>query len=129
VIVVDSSVWISYLQGRRSAAAEMLELENGAEFIVGDLVALEVLRGARSERHAATLLRGFSDHGITALLDPDLAVVAAANYRHLRRLGITPAVPDLIIATYCIVNGHSLLHEDRDYDHFARHLGLEVVSV
>jgi predicted nucleic acid-binding protein len=31
---------------------------------------------------------------------------------------------DVIIASFCIDNGHSLLFSDRDFLPFARHLGL-----
>lgn len=31
---------------------------------------------------------------------------------------------DCFIATFCLRNGHSLLHRDRDFDHFEKFLGL-----
>jgi predicted nucleic acid-binding protein len=34
---------------------------------------------------------------------------------------------DSIIATSCLASGLSLLHTDRDFDPFARHLGLKVL--
>ena len=34
---------------------------------------------------------------------------------------------DCLIATYCIREGYSLLHNDRDYDPFERYLGLKVI--
>jgi predicted nucleic acid-binding protein len=36
---------------------------------------------------------------------------------------------ETIIATFCIVEGHELLHCDRDFDPFELHLGLRVVKV
>ena len=35
---------------------------------------------------------------------------------------------DTVIATRCIKSGYELLHSDRDFDPFATHLGLRVVS-
>ena len=35
---------------------------------------------------------------------------------------------DTVIATWCIENDHALLHSDRDFDAFEKHLGLEVVG-
>jgi len=32
-----------------------------------------------------------------------------------------------LIATYCIENGVTLLHSDRDFDPFARYLGLNTL--
>lgn len=34
---------------------------------------------------------------------------------------------DMVIGTYCIAGGLRLLHDDRDFDHMERHLGLTVV--
>jgi predicted nucleic acid-binding protein len=56
------------------------------------------------------------------------SVQAARNFRVLRTLGVTVRkTTDTIIATRCIEGGHELLHNDRDFDPFAEHLGLRVV--
>ena len=58
----------------------------------------------------------------------EIAIQAAKNFRVLRRLGATVRKTiDTIIATRCIEGGYDLLHSDRDFDPFARHLGLRVV--
>jgi len=45
----------------------------------------------------------------------------------LRRLGVTVRKTiDTLIATCCIRNGDVLLHDDRDFDAFEQHLGLQV---
>jgi hypothetical protein len=95
--------------------------------LVGDVILLELLQGARSPGDAIRIeqtLRGFP---IVPMLGVDLAVKAAANYRLLRGLGITiRKVPDLIIGTWCIVHRHALLHDDRDFEPMRVHLGLTV---
>ena len=59
----------------------------------------------------------------------DLAINAARNYRRLRALGVTVrGTIDVLIATRCITNGLRLLHGDRDFDAFEKHLGLRVVN-
>ena len=59
---------------------------------------------------------------------PGLAITAAANYRFLRARGITIAkLADLIIGTFCIERGHTLLHSDRDFEPMERLLGLQKV--
>ncbi|MSO52833.1 MAG: PIN domain nuclease, partial [Acidobacteria bacterium] len=53
---------------------------------------------------------------------------AAKNYRTLRRRGKTVRKTiDVLIATFCIEEQHSLLHRDRDFDAFEELLGLNVV--
>lgn len=59
----------------------------------------------------------------------DVAVEAAKNDRKLRTLGVTVrGTIDVVLATRCIVSGHQLLHSDRDFDAFERHLGLRCVG-
>ena len=58
-----------------------------------------------------------------------IAVQAARNYRRLREKGVTVRKTiDCLIATFCMERGHRLLHNDRDFDGFEEHLGLQVVS-
>jgi predicted nucleic acid-binding protein len=130
MIVVDSSIWIGQLRRSRSDKIETLaRIRNPAtSILVGDLVLLEVLQGARNDRHAAEIERELRVFRIERMLDDGIAVKAAANYRALRDRGITVRKTiDLIIATFCVERGHSLLHEDRDFDPVAAHLGLRVV--
>ncbi len=57
------------------------------------------------------------------------APVAAANYlaRLRQRPGITiRGIIDVIVATWCIENRVQLLHSDRDFAYFERHLDLAV---
>ena len=59
----------------------------------------------------------------------EIAIQAAKNFRALRKLGVTVRKTiDTVIATRCIEGGYELLHNDRDFDPFAKHLGLRVVS-
>ena len=61
------------------------------------------------------------------MLDDTLAVQAARNDHDLRGRGVTICrTIDVIIGTFCIAGGHSLLHDDRDFDPMARHLGLQI---
>ena len=62
------------------------------------------------------------------MVNRDLAVQSAWNYRLLRRKGITVRkMIDSLIATYCIENEHDLLHNDSDFDGYEKHLGLSVI--
>jgi len=58
----------------------------------------------------------------------DMAIAAAQNFRTLRANGFTiRKTIDCWIATFCLLNGHALLHNDRDYEPFETELGLRVV--
>jgi len=131
VIVVDSSVWIDFLNGRSKPHVRRLRAVLGTdEIIVGDLMLCEVLQGLGSEREAReveALLRRFE---IVTMAGDAIAVAAARNFRSLRRRGITVSKTiDLIIGTWCIENRRPLLHSDSDFHPMARHLGLIEVPV
>jgi predicted nucleic acid-binding protein len=126
VIVVDSSVWIDFLNGRKVSHVERLREHLGTEeIIVGDLMLCEVLQGLDSERAARqveTLLRRFD---IVPMAGDAIAVAAARNFRSLRKHGITVRKTiDLLIGTWCIEHRKPLLHNDSDFRPMARHLGL-----
>lgn len=129
MILVDSSVWIAHLRGRATPAVAKLETAAAREpILVGDLILLEVLQGARDEVQAARIERALRQYIIVPLLDGDLAARAAHNYRRLRELGITiRKTADIIIGTFCIERRHALLHDDRDFAPMEAHLGLRVV--
>ena len=128
MILVDSSVWIAHLRGLRTPATVKLEdVASREPLLIGDLILLEVLQGARDESHAAQIERGLRQYALVPLLGADLASRAARNYRKLRELGITiRKTADIIIGTFCIEHRHALLHDDRDFAPMEEHLGLIV---
>ena len=129
MIAVDSSTWIAHFRNAASEPVRVLRsLFGEAELLVGDVVLLEVLQGARDGAHAARIARELNEFNIVRMLDAEIAVQAAHNYRALRGKGITiRKTVDLIIGTYCIEHGHTLLHGDRDFEPMRMHLGLQVL--
>ena len=126
MIVVDSSVWIDFLNGRNAPHVRQLHTVLVTdEIIVGDLMLCEVLQGLDGERAAqdvGALLRRFE---IVPMAGETIAVAAARNFRSLRRRGVTVRKTiDLLIGTWCIENQRPLLHNDSDFRPMARHLGL-----
>ncbi len=130
MILVDTSVWIDHLNDKRSDEVRALRrLVGFAPLLVGDLILCEILQGLRSDREAAMVERALNRFNSVSLVTPGLAVKDAANYRFLRGKGITiRKTIDLLIATFCIENRHTLLHSDRDFDHIQAHLGLQVIQ-
>jgi predicted nucleic acid-binding protein len=129
LIVVDSSVWIANLRNSDSSSVQKLRnLADPRQIIVGDLILMEVLQGARDERHSAIIEQFLRLFTIQPMLDEAIAVQAARNYRILREQGVAVRkTADLIIGTFCIEGGHTLLHEDRDFDAMEKGLGLTVL--
>ncbi|MGA1801427.1 type II toxin-antitoxin system VapC family toxin [Rhizobium sp. HT1-10] len=128
MIVVDSSVWIAQLCGNDIATIERLKnINDTKEILVGDLILLEVLQGARSEPEALLIEKGLRQFPVQQMLSDRLLAKAAGNYRELRKRGITVRnTVDVVIGTFCIEENHSLLHNNRDFDPIAKYLGLMV---
>lgn len=129
MVIVDSTVWVDYFNGRHNPETDWLDDRLEDERLgLTTLILCEVLQGVRDDRRAAlveTELRGleiFESGGL------ELAVRAASNYRVLRGRGRTVRKTiDVLIATFCLQEQHSLLHRDRDFDPFEELLGLSVI--
>jgi predicted nucleic acid-binding protein len=129
VILVDSSVWIDLLNNVVTEPVRRLrELIPTTPLLIGDLILCEVLQGFRTEAQARLVERSLRRFEAVSLTDPDLAVQAAANYRLLRRRGVTiRKTIELVIGTFCIERDHVLLHSDRDFSLMERFLGLQTL--
>jgi predicted nucleic acid-binding protein len=130
VIVVDSSVWIDFLNGREVPHVRRLRTSLGAEeIIVGDLIVCEVLQGLDDEREAHEVELPLRRFQIVSMVGDAVAVSAARNFRALRQRGITiRKTIDLLIGTWCIEHGRPLLHNDSDFRLMAQHLALLEVT-
>ena len=129
MIIVDSSVWIPFFNGQQTRETHLLDSLLGQQPVaIGDLILAEVLQGFRHDkdfRQARTNLLALPcfDMGGQAV-----ALQSADTYRQLRRQGITiRKTIDLLIGTYCIMYGHQLLHQDRDFTPLVTHFGLQVI--
>lgn len=126
MILVDTSVWVDYFRGTNSRAAGRLDALLGVEpLAIGDLILAEVLQGIDGERtfdETRTMLGALD---VVVIGGEEVAVEAARNVRRLRALGVTVRkTVDTLIATRCILGGYELLHADRDFLPFEKHLGL-----
>ncbi|MCO6418703.1 PIN domain-containing protein [Siccirubricoccus sp. KC 17139] len=112
------------------ATAAFRWLAGADPLVIGDIVLLEVLRGASSEARSEAIKAWLRSFTLVLMLGAASATRAAAHDRRLRELGITPSsTPDVIIASWCIAHAVPLLHQDRDFDLMAGPLGLPIHSL
>jgi predicted nucleic acid-binding protein len=130
LILVDTSVWIDYFKGTITPQTEILDRLLGREPVaIGDLILTEVLQGFSSQRDFNQAEKLLTSLITVELGGQRIAIQAAKNFRALRHLGINiRKTIDTVIATRCIESRYELLHDDRDFDPFAKHLGLRVVA-
>ena len=128
MIVVDTSAWVDFFQGRTTTVASRLErlIEVQADVAITETILMEVLAGAtgealariRAELIARPILR------LEGLADFE---EAAQIYRTCRSAGHTlRSQLDCLIAVPVIRHGASLLHNDRDFETIARYSTLKL---
>ncbi|MCY3863627.1 MAG: PIN domain nuclease [bacterium] len=128
MIFADTSAWVEFVRDTGSPACNLLDKALDGDIAICDAVRLEVLAGARSDRHFRDLHRLLARAAVVPTI-PDDYDTAALIYRSCRRGGETPrSLIDCLIAAVAIRAGIALLHADRDFDVIARHCRLETVA-
>ena len=129
MVVVDATVWIDYLRGNENSATRWLESEVMEQPLgLTDLTLCEVLQGVRDEREFRSVRDDLLRFHLFSTGGSELALAAARNFLSLREQGLTVRKTiDCLIATFCLLAGHELLHRDHDFDGFEKVLGLQVV--
>lgn len=132
MILVDSSVLIAYLRGRRTRKAALFDavLERGIPFGISVYTYQEVLQGARDEREYKRLREYLGAQTIYSLPEgKETHEMAARLFFELRRKGITVrGSVDVLIALTAMEHRLMLLHDDRDFDAIASKTGLTVLN-
>lgn len=132
MILVDSSAWIEFQRATGSAADLRLAraIERDEPLATTGIVILELLAGARDERHARELRRLLNRCRLLPVEEPSDYEAAASLYRTCRRAGTTiRRLPDCLIAAVAIRAGAVVLHQDTDFDAIARHAPLGTVAL
>jgi predicted nucleic acid-binding protein len=129
VVIVDTTVWVDYFRGVANPETDWLHTELERQRLgLTDVILCEVLQGVRDDVAAKEVERQLLKLEVFDMCGADLAREAARNYRTLRTRGHTVRKTiDCLIATFCIREQHSLLHNDRDFDPFETLLELSVI--
>lgn len=129
MLVVDTTVWVDYFNGQLNPETDYLDRNLSQELIlVGDLILTETLQGFRNDKDFDLARKALLKFEQVSMLNMQIALLSAQNYRALRKSGITiRKTIDSLIATFCISQNHPLLHRDIDFDAFEKHLGLKVI--
>jgi len=128
MVLVDTTVWIDFFADRSephvAALQNFIEIEE--DLCLCGIILAEVLQGIRSDKDYIKT-KGYLDDLIFLPMRQATFVRAAEVYRSLRTKGVTIRKPvDCMIAAVAIEHGIPLLHNDRDFDHIARHTQLRV---
>jgi len=126
VILIDTSGWVEFLRDTPNPVCRRVDDLLAEGFVVCEPARMEVLAGARDERHLNNLRRLLA-RGTLITTEPTDYEEAASLYRVCRRNGETVRkMIDCLIASIAIRSGSPLLHADSDFDVLARHTPLEI---
>ncbi len=130
MVLVDSSVWVNYFNGTITWHTEILDqMLQQIPIFTGDLILTKVLQGFRSDKDFRRAKKIMEILPCKEMVGRHIAIQSADNYRKLRKKGITVIKTiDVIIGTYCITENLPLLHDDKDFNPMAEHLGLKTIS-
>jgi predicted nucleic acid-binding protein len=132
VIVVDTTVWIDFLEERNTPFDLHLKrlVAEGGSLALTDIIYCEVLQGIREDktyRLTRKLLRSFPILRVRGLRTFDRA---AAIYRECRKVGLTiRSTVDCLIAATCLDADAELYHNDRDFEAIAKVCRLKLYRV
>lgn len=118
MILVDTSVWIDFLEGGDHWTKERLKDKiNERETIVYfELILLEIIQGVRERKDRERIEAQFNTL-VCLNLKRSSVMLAAEMYQELQRKGIRiQSIIDCLIAAMAIETGATIMHKDRDFD-------------
>lgn len=123
MIVVDTTVWIDFLEARHTYYDRTLKalIEEGAPVGLTDLIYGEILQGIRDDEKFSQIRDILQAFPILRVRGLRTFEHAASIYRACRKRGLTiRSTIDCIIAATCIESGAELYHHDRDFEAIAK---------
>ena len=128
MILVDTTVWVDYFNGIENLQTESLDrILTEQSFLVGDIILTEILQGFDNDKEFKLVKQALNPLDCVHLGDKSLAIKAISNFRFLRSKGVTiRKTVDMLIGSWCIEYEVELLHNDKDFDHMATQLPLQI---
>ena len=128
MILIDTSAWVEFLRDTGSAVCGRVDDALGGDIAVCDAIRMEVLAGARDERHLNVLRRLLARASVLPT-GPAQYEAAASLFRRCRREGETVRrLLDCLIAAVAIHAAVPVLHREANLDVLARHTELEIAG-
>ncbi len=126
--IVDTSVWVDYLNKQKNKKTQLLnDLLDDGMIVMPPVIIQEVLQGLNDDAVFKLVRETFFGFNQIEYNNIEAALNAALLYRFLRKKGITIRKPnDCLIAWFCIHFNVELLHNDKDFDQIAKYTSLKI---
>jgi predicted nucleic acid-binding protein len=126
MVLIETSAWIEFLRDTGSSVCLRVDELLGENMAICEPVRMEILAGARDDKHLNDLRRLLA--GATLLATQPIDYEEAASlFRVCRRGGETVRkLIDCLIATIAIRADVPILHNDSDFEILGRHTALSI---
>ena len=128
-VLIDTSVWIDYLQGSAQEKLQQFvdDLLDGKDIIVPKIVIAELVQGARTKKDIA-VIREFLE-AFTVVGEEDETWISAGKLSFdLKKKGKTINLADCYIAVLAKEHGAAILTQDKHFKDIQKEIGLELIS-
>lgn len=132
MILVDTSAWIDFFRGDKSAHRETLHrlIEAEEDIAVTEIIVTEILQGIKSDKDFQTTKEYLLEFPVYRPKGIETYLDAARIYRECRKKGKTVRKTiNCIIAVICLENNLTLLHKDSDFDFIETCTDLKVLKI
>jgi len=129
-VLIDTSVWIPYLQGTASDELQRTvdEILSGAEVVVPKIVLAELIQGAHSEKDVSVILEFLEAFTMVGESDASWLDAGRLSYS-LKKKGKTINLADCYIATIAKEKKSAVLTLDKHFKDIQKESGLRMVSI
>jgi len=112
--LIDTTIWVLYFKGEKELEDEIKSLILKERAAICEIVTLEVLRGAKSQKEYGQLHADFAALSTLRLTD----IIWEKSYKtgfKLRKMRINVPLTDILIATVASHYNCLLLHRDKHF--------------
>ncbi len=112
--LIDTTIWVLYFKGEKELEDEIKSLILEERAAICEIVTLEILRGAKSQREYGQLHADFAALSTLRLTD----IIWEKSYKigfRLRKMRINVPLTDILIATVASHYNCLLLHRDKHF--------------
>lgn len=123
MIIVDTSVWIEFLEGGNHWTKERLKkkIADRESVAYTEFILLEILIGLKRREERETVEKNFQTNVLLSG-KRSTTMLAAEIYQEMRRKGKTiRSIVDCLISAVAIETGATILHKDRDFEYIAEY--------
>jgi predicted nucleic acid-binding protein len=126
MVLIETSAWIEFLRDTGSSVCLRVDELLGENMAICEPVRMEILAGARDDKHLNDLRRLLAGATLLATQPIDYEETASL-FRVCRRGGETVRkLIDCLIATIAIRADVPILHNDSDFEILGRHTALSI---